>query len=198
MMPMRLIAITSETGPAYETEAIARLLDAGFERVHIRKPAFGEAEMRALIEALPASLYPRLTLHDHHGLAAEYDIGGIQLNSRNTEAPDGFGGLVSRSCHSIAEAQSSEYDYCTLSPVFDSISKQGYMAAFDRRSLSAALRGSLCGRRIYALGGVEAERLGELADLGFTGAAMLGAVWRGDTINDFIENVKTIWRNCNS
>lgn len=195
---MRLIAITAECGPVFEPEAIVRILDSGFERVHIRKPSFSEARMRELIEALPASVYPHLTLHDHHGLAVEYGLGGVQLNSRNSAVPAAFKGTVGRSCHSLAEAETAIYDYCTLSPVFDSISKQGYAAAFDLTVLSSALRGSLSRRDVFALGGVTPSRFGMLAELGFTGAALLGAVWHGDNIEDICENIRQIWKNCNS
>ena len=61
----------------------------------------------------------------------------------------------------------------TLSPVFDSISKQGYRSAFDPDSLRPWLEG----KRVVALGGVTPERIPLLRDAGFSGAAMLGYFW---------------------
>ena len=82
---------------------------------------------------IPAALYSRISLHDHHELAARFGVGGVHLNSRNPSVPDGFGGMVSRSCHSIAELSqySSVCDYMFLSPIFDSISKSGYVSRFS-------------------------------------------------------------------
>ena len=76
-------------------------------------------------------------------------------------------------------------DYVFLSPVFDSISKTGYAAAFpDGAELSDRL---ICSRYpVYALGGVTRERLEEVHALGFAGAALLGAVWEAaDPVAEF-------------
>ena len=116
-----------------EAEAVTALLEAGAWRVHVRKPAAGSDSIARLLEHIPAALYSRISLHDHHELAARFGVGGVHLNSRNPSVPDGFGGLVSRSCHSISEL--SQYgpvcDYMFLSPVFDSISKSGYTSRFS-------------------------------------------------------------------
>ena len=123
---MRIIVITDTSFAASEAESIRILLSEGVDRVHLRKPQSAEADMRRLIEALPPELYPRLTLQDHLHLAGEYGIGGVHLNARNPEIPAGFGGLISRSCHSFGEiASHPTEDYLFLSPIFDSISKTG-------------------------------------------------------------------------
>ena len=69
---MQWIAITREEFFPSEAEAVALLLDGGFARVHLRKPAATEQQMRAFIERLPDRLYDRLTLHDRHELATAY------------------------------------------------------------------------------------------------------------------------------
>lgn len=179
------IAITPEHWLPYESEAITALLSAGFSRVHIRKPRATETKFRRLIESVDSVFYDRLTLHDFHPLAIEYGLGGVHLNSRCACVPAGFSGLTSRSCHSIAEAIADHgSDYLFISPIFDSISKAGYAAKYDPCELSAALRGALKGCKVYALGGVCVERFGELKEMGFYGAVMLGCIWRQDGIDD--------------
>ena len=129
---MRILVITGEAFRPSEAEEIRLLLDEGAERIHLRKPQAAEESMRRLIESLPQRLYPRLTLHDHLPLAVEYGLGGVHLNSRSRRVPDGFRGVVSCSCHTLEElALHPEADYCFLSPIFDSISKSGYRAAFN-------------------------------------------------------------------
>ncbi len=194
---MTLIAITPEHTTGFERQAIVRLVESGFHRVHIRKPQYGLPEMRALIESLPASVYPYLSLHDHHMLALDYGLGGVNLNSRNREVPCGFDGLVSCSCHSIDEICARECDYYFLSPVFNSISKPGYVSAFSKKELSDALGGRLSGREVYALGGVDARSLPAVRELGFAGAALLGAIWRGDSFGEIANNIDEIWKNFN-
>lgn len=175
---MRIVVITEEGFAKGEAAAVRQLLDQGADRVHLRKPGAAEADVRRLIESLPEEYYPRLTLHDRLPLAAEYGIGGVHLNSRNPEVPDGFDGLVSRSCHSLEEvAAHSREDYVFLSPIFDSISKSGYRSAFTREQLRVAAEEGIVGPRVAALGGVRPEHLPLLREWGFGGAALLGCVW---------------------
>lgn len=186
---MRLIVVTDAAFRKGEQEVIRRLLDEGIERVHLRKPSATEAEMRRLVESLPEAYYPRLSLHDHLPLAVEYGLGGVHLNGRNPEAPAGFRGLVSRSCHSLAELEACapKTDYRFLSPIFDSISKSGYRAAFDDVTLRDAAARGIIDSRCFALGGVEPERLPQLRAWGFGGAAMLGCIWR-DTSREGLQH----------
>lgn len=158
-----------------EAAAITSLLDSGrFDFVHLRHPDASAREMLTLIGALHPRLHPRLKLHGHFDLVSEFNLGGLHLNSRCPAPPAGYAGPLSRSCHTVDEvlAASASMAYVTLSPVFDSISKQGYRAAFtdaDLRRLDAATV------HVIALGGVSPATLPRLAPYNFAGYAMLGA-----------------------
>lgn len=167
---MRIIVITDAEFRFYEPEAIVQLLDSGAaERVHLRKPGCTEATMRALIEAIPARLHSRLSLHDCQALAADYGC-GVHLNSRYTTA---IGSPVSVSCHRPEELiRHREADYCLLSPIFDSISKHGYSPRYSLDDLRGAVD-----ERTIALGGITPAHFSAVRDAGFGGAAMLGYVW---------------------
>ena len=195
---MRIIVISAPDFLPGEAEAVTALLEAGAWRVHVRKPAAGSDSIARLLEHIPAALYSRISLHDHHELAARFGVGGVHLNSRNPSVPDGFGGMVSRSCHSIAELSqySSVCDYMFLSPIFDSISKSGYVSRF---SLEEIRRRIVAGsdvatarmdvmssdgncrpvdwERVFALGGVCPDNIRLLEETGFGGAAVLGYLW---------------------
>lgn len=187
-----IIAITLPTFIPHEVDAIARLFDErGIDRLHIRKPGADEAEVAALLRRIPQRLYPQLSIHDHHALAVRFGLGGIHLNGRHPVAPDGWAGLVSTSCHSIAELAERRRElaagaslrhpglaYLSLSPVFDSISKQGYHAAFTPRQLAEARAAGIIDHRVLALGGVTFARLPEVEAMGFGGAMILGDAWR--------------------
>lgn len=190
---MRLIIITDTPFTATEPALIRLLLSEGAERIHLRKPQATEAEMRRLIESLPEVLYPRLTLQDHLPLAGEYGIGGVHLNARNKEVPDGFRGFVSRSCHSFREiAAHPEEDYLFLSPVFDSISKNGYHSAFTSGQLCVAARQGIINQRVIALGGIRPEHWPGLREQGFGGIALLGYIWQDATPAGLIRKMETI------
>ena len=190
----KLIAFTLPYYIENEAEYLTALLcSEAFDRVHIRKPGESIDSLRKLIESIPADLRPRLSLHDFHSLASEYGC-GINLNSRNPVKPEGFKGIVSRSCHSLEEINNSkEEDYLFLSPVYPSISKPGYLPSFCLNDLKGKVDG-----RIIALGGVTPERLPELFEIGFGGAAMLGMIWeevRKGNLTQLMNNLKNIKHN---
>lgn len=191
---MLLIAITSPDFLPGEGDRIASLLRGAFWRVHIRKPGAKAAELKALLDSIPAWCLPRLVLHDHQELALDYRVGGIHLNSRQRSllpelraftafADDGSATgrrlTVSRSCHSLGEvaARKATADYLFLSPIFDSISKQGYRSRFSADELRRAAAEGIIDGRVFALGGVTMERVPVIEEIGFGGAAMLGSVW---------------------
>ena len=186
-MAFKLIAITPELTLPDETWRIAHLLDAGFDAVHLRKPHCGEEEMRGYVDTLPAGIADRLAMHYFPDVAAEKGIGGVHLNKRSPRVPEGWKGAVSRSCHSLEEvADSRELDYVFLSPVFDSISKQGYASHFSEEQL----RGHV-DARVMALGGVTAGKIPWLADVGFGGCAFLGYLF-GVGAEEFCRRVELI------
>lgn len=176
------IVITRPDFFTAEAERITELLLSGqASLVHIRKPGSTASETEALIRALPASLYDRLTLHDHFHLAVRYGLHGIHLNRRNPQAPAGWHGAVSISCHSIAKLERCRrlpYAYMSLSPIFDSISKKGYKAAFSAAELEEARLQGIIDQRVMALGGVTFDKINEVKRMGFGGAMILGDAWK--------------------
>lgn len=177
---MEWIVITSPGFLQGEADFIDRLFNHGLDRLHLRKPGADIGECRRLLDGISREWLPRIVVHDNFGLCREYGLGGVHLNGRNPMAPPNHEGSVSRSCHSLEEI--SRYkgvcDYLTLSPIFNSISKQGYMAAFEPEQLAAARDSGLIDRRVIALGGVTLENIPRVRELGFGGVAILGDVWQ--------------------
>lgn len=187
-----IIVITLPQLIPNEADAIVRLLEErGIDYLHLRKPGLSDDEVEPLLMALPRHYLSRITIHDHVALAQKYGVGGIHLTSRNHVVPRGWQGRVSTSCHSIEElqrlkqagytldGQQRSFDYLSLSPIFDSISKQGYQAAFSPQQLEEARRDGIIDSSVLALGGVTFERLDEVQQMGFGGAMILGDAWRG-------------------
>lgn len=172
----KIIVFTSPGHVVSEPEKIIRLLDCGVDIVHVRKPDSGYDEMRNLIESIPDRLHDRLRIHGHFSLAGEFNLAGVHINSRCPKAPESVKS-VSKSCHSIEElSETVGFDYVTLSPIFDSISKSGYASRFDLETI----KDSICGRHVVALGGVTPESFLGLRKKGFYGAALLGYIWSSD------------------
>lgn len=159
-------------GVESEAELLTLFLDAGLDRLHLRRPGVSLEMTEELIKGIPKRHHARLTLHDYPELAVKYGC-GFQLNARNGRCEKDISN-ISRSCHSLGELNKShQRDFCTLSPIYDSISKSGYKSGFCQDDL----KGENLSRAI-ALGGVTLGCLPELKALGFGGAALLGEVWR--------------------
>lgn len=171
------IVFTQEGNFEDEHLRIQELLENGVDLIHIRKPDTPLEDVRSLIEKIPPIYHSRLKIHDHFPLMDEFALRGVHLNRRN---PIFKGGKchISKSCHSFNELQwAKELDYVTLSPIFDSISKEGYESRFSPTQIS--LRG-VTAPPVIGLGGVTPDRFEILFKAGFSGGALLGYVWSGD------------------
>lgn len=192
---MKLIVITPEKSLPHEAEVINALFDAGLEQLHLRKPRASYEEVEALIGAVATVHHPRIVLHDHFGLVSEYSLKGVHLNRRNGTPPQTEKSIsVSRSCHSLkeAEAASEQCDYFFLSPLFDSISKAGYTSSFTEEELLQAKAAGIINRKAIALGGVTPARIPLAARYGFGGVAVLGALWKGfEQDNDTVALIRS-------
>ena len=174
---MKAIAITPPVPVGAEASILSAMLEEGWWRVHLRHPGATVETYAAILADIPAGLLERVTVHDHFALLSPRFPGiGIQENSRQS-IPAGSrleGCSVSRGMHGVDEAlECTDVDYVTLSPIFDSISKQGYRSPFSDEDLRR-----LDGARVevMALGGVDIERIPLLARYNFGGFAMLGAI----------------------
>lgn len=178
-----IIVITLPYFTEREAERIVQRL-AHVDLIHLRKPESTSDEMEQLIREIPAEYYSRLVLHDHHHLAVEYGLYGVHLNSRNPLPPEGWNGSVSRSCHSFEELKEwkERCNYLSLSPIYDSISKQGYNSAFSREQIEKAVAERIIDNKVLALGGVTFDKVEEVLSLGFGGAMILGDAWKKFTI----------------
>lgn len=180
---MNIIAITKPHFYAAEIREIEHILTTYPYTLHIRKPEATAEQLEHFICSIPSIYHSRIVLHSHFHLAVKYHLKGIHHNSRNDLTPPHFSGTVSRSCHSLSEVvyYKPHYDYLFLSPIFDSISKQNYKSAFTTSELTSARHATIIDDKVYALGGVTPQRLELVEQLGFGGAAMIGAIW--DNIN---------------
>lgn len=187
-----LIIITLPAFIDHEAEKIvAQFEQRSIDLLHLRKPQASEEEVERLIRAIPQEYYPLITIHDFQPLAVKYGLGGIHLTGRHPELEiEGWEGRLSTSCHSIDELARrkqegysvngirKDFTYLSLSPIFDSISKQGYHAAFSEKDLETAYYQGIIDQRVLALGGVTFDRIETVRLMGFGGAMILGDAWR--------------------
>ena len=180
---MKLIAITKPYFYDGEAVVIRQLLDNGFDFIHLRKSCTDVAccvltKIRNLLNELTSEERKKIIVHDYHELYEEFSLKGIHINKNVTSLPKDYQGFKTRSCHSLEEVRlyKDDFDYVFLSPIFDSISKQGYKSAFTEEMLRTALREGIIDEKVVALGGVTFEKISYLEELHFGGAAMMGGV----------------------
>lgn len=169
-----------------EIDLVNRMFEQGLNSFHLRKPGSQENELADYIDHINPVFHTRIKIHSAFGLLDRYMLGGIHIpvamavksNIIDIKKNKNIG--ISSSFHSFDEVKmkNAHIDYAFLSPVFDSISKKNYKSGFDHRELRRILL--LANTRIIALGGCKAENLNQVRQLGFSGAAFLGAVWDSD------------------
>jgi thiamine-phosphate pyrophosphorylase len=181
-----------------EAHCVHEFFRRGLQRYHVRKPGADEKSHRDFLESLPAKYHSRIVLHNYHHLGDLFSVG---LHARYSRLIAGVSkdAVQSTSCHSF-----DEVEYCAeafpflqslfLSPVFDSISKEGYRSAFCTHQLGRFLQKEFP-FEIIALGGITAHRMDSLRFMGFDGAAVLGALWYGRDSNYMqrFEHLKKAW-----
>ncbi|MFD2164444.1 thiamine phosphate synthase [Paradesertivirga mongoliensis] len=174
----RLIVITDPDCFAGEANLLNQLFKAGLKRLHLRKPGHGCDEIRQLAAQISPKFRKYISVHYHPDLVTELNLGGKHYSYHDILNAD-LGDpeyIVSCSLHTweeLKELQGRKIDYCFMSPVYDSVSKRGYMA---NRALST-VPDFAKGFPAYALGGINLSNSTETLERGFYGIAVLGYLW---------------------
>lgn len=176
---MKLIVITTPTYFIEEDKILTALFDEGLDILHLRKPDTAPVYAERLLTLIPEKYHRRIVVHDHFYLKDEYKLKGIHLSHRNPLMPDNYTGHVSASCHTLDEvvADKKVCDYVFLSPIFNSISKDGYKSAFTPEKIRDAAEKGIIDKKVMALGGVDEKNILRIKNFGFGGAAVLGGLW---------------------
>lgn len=194
---MKWITITSPDFISGEAIFIDKLFLQGLDLLHIRKPDVSLEAYKRLLLQIPKHWYSRIVLHEHFDLAEEFGLHGIHLNRRCSQVPDSFRGSTSCSCHTLEEVkkQKDSKDYVFLSPIFDSISKIGYHAAFSPTSLKQAAIENIIDEKVIALGGITANNISLVKEWHFGGVAFLGDIWKRMSepqVDEYLKHIRTL------
>lgn len=198
---MKLIIISREDFFADEANWINTLLaiDSNI-LLHLRKPNSNIGQVEALLKGIKPAFYSQIVLHDHFYLAYKFSLKGVHLNSRCSKCEEAIPSgedrtavvryfencSISRSCHSFEEVlqYKGRCSYVTLSPIFDSISKNGYSAAFSDKELVDASKKGVIDHKVVALGGIAPDNIAKIKEFGFGGAALLGTIWKCRSLDE--------------
>ena len=194
---MKWIIITSPDFISGEAIFIDKLFLRGLDLLHIRKPDASLEAYKRLLLQIPKHWYSRIVLHEHFALAEEFGLHGIHLNRRCSVAPNAYHESISCSCHTIEEVitQKDSKDYVFLSPIFDSISKVGYHAAFSPTLLKQAAIENVIDEKVIALGGITANNISLVKEWHFGGVAFLGDIWKrmsDPQVDEYLKHIRTL------
>jgi len=189
---MEILAMSSSGSSEGEIEEVIKMFEAGLRCFHVRKPKMSHRELRNYLSLFPFHYRNRLVLHTYHGLAYEMGLGGIHLSRSHRKRARLYrlrlwlrrkanpNLTVTRTFHKLTDLGQDKrvYSYTFLSPVFDSVSQNSLSGGYSRRALLIMIPQAR--QPVYAMGGVRPDNIGEVASLGFSGAVLLGALWKSD------------------
>ena len=166
---------------------VNRLFDAGMVLFHWRKPGISLASHFALLNEIHPEFRDQVVLHQFHDPGALEGFHRFHFSSAERKRlwakDEGFiskikadseSVILSTSIHSLEEADELvDFDYAFFGPVFDSISKPGYKGM----NLAGLKLPGYLKTELVALGGITADNITQVFDMGFDKAAILGALW---------------------
>ena len=191
-LPM-MILISSPRMRRGEASDLEEMFDSGLERLHLRKPDHSAKDVAKILDKLPEKYLGRIVLHRVPELLKEYPVAGYHHSS--IESIQKLEGTSSRSFHKFSRLRENkeDLDYCFFGPVYNSISKHGYgpkVSMVDMRDYFAEEQEENR-PSVFALGGIRRNKVRNLLSLGFSGVALLGAVWgKNDPVSAFEGFVK--------
>jgi thiamine-phosphate pyrophosphorylase len=188
---LKLIVITSPDFINNEAWKINALFDVGLEILHLRKPKASKPEYVGLLNSVNSKYHPKIKIHEYFELTDNYDLLGVHLNVRNPVYGRKKEVKISKSCHSLEELHAiDKYDYVFLSPIFDSISKEGYASNFPDEVLKETSGQGIINDKVIALGGIDKTTLPLIQNYAFGGAAVLGAIWNSENVVESFKQLK--------
>lgn len=176
-----MIVITNPSSIENEFQLIQQLFEEGLEWLHVRKPGYSENEISSFLSKIDEKWFSKLVLHEQHHLAQEFKINSIHLKEKDrVEISHNFQKTVSylsTSVHSVIDFNElfTSFDVAFLSPVFESISKEGY--GKNSCILESIKNRTNFNTKLVALGGIKEDTIKTALDAGFDDVAVLGSIW---------------------
>lgn len=194
-----IVLISPEKDVENEIVILHQLFEAGLAYYHLRKPFKDYEAHVSYLNQIEKKYHTKIVVHYFHELTNKFNLKGIhfQEQKRRDALENGsryfiglnmLGKTMSSSFHEPEElaACDIEFDYHLLSPVFSSISKEGYEGRrFDVTNID---------KPIVGMGGINTETIVETIQLGFQGIGVLGGVWNTENPVESFKNIQNKYR----
>jgi thiamine-phosphate pyrophosphorylase len=196
-----MIVISNPQFIPTEIAVINALFEAGLEVFHLRKPEANISEMKDFISQIDDQFHSRIMIHSHYELLDSFNLRGIHFTEKTKELQDSFAHatcIKSMAVHDLPELDNVKpfIDYVFLSPLFPSVSKEGYSKQWDFEELKSelAIKRNF---RIIALGGITLGNVKTVNQLGFDDYALLGSIWEPVKSGCPISQIVSIFKSYN-
>ena len=179
-----LVVISNPEVIEDEAVIINQLFDEGMPLFHLRKPNYSREELTTLLNQIKSEYYSKISLHQYHEMANDFGINRLHFTEKNRLGTQEDmlqnlkkESLLSTSVHSVGDYKNlgNNFEYSFFGPVFNSISKEGYHAALGNGFSVTNIKNKT---KIIAIGGINQDNITKVFDMGFDGAAVLGAIWQ--------------------
>lgn len=176
---MKLAVMTKSTFFVEEDKILATLFDAGLDNLHLYKPESSPIYSERLLSLLPENTYDKITVHGHFYLKEEYHLAGIHIDDKTETVPEGYKGHISCTCHNIEDLKDArkKYSYVFLGNIFNSLSDSSQKSDITLKDLEEAAYKGLINKKVYALGGMDMDKIKIARELGFGGVVVCGDLW---------------------
>lgn len=204
---MKCILYTPPKPVDREIELVTQMMDAGADYLYLRRETADDAYWMAYVEQIPMGHAQKIFCQQFRVLH-EMELGGFHFNSEMLRGMSSAdlgenlsmlrlsGRKSSATVRSLSELQAldGKFDVLLVAPLFPSISKPGHEQLWDFEALKTYLQGRTSDTEVFALGGIDADKVDMVHLLGFDGIALLGAVWQQGS--DPMRNFKAIHERC--
>jgi thiamine-phosphate pyrophosphorylase len=193
-----IILIAPEKDISNEIEILHQLFKEGLECYHFRKPFKNYEEHVSYLNAVDKKFHNRIVVHNFHELINEFILKGIHFQEQERKDSidnpgkyfknlEMYGKTISSSFHEPEDIENCyfEFDYHLLSPVFTSISKEGYEGrGFNVNHID---------KTIIGMGGATSENIESFKTLGYKGVGILGGIWNSNNPVDSFKEIKKLF-----
>ena len=180
---MKILLSSSNPHPQ-EMDIIRSFLKNEDALFHLRRYDWEEGQVADFLSQFTNEELEKIVLNHHHFLATEFGINRLHFSEQDRREIDeeklqrfaDAGFILSTSVHELETFNKLPacFTYAFLSPVFDSISKEGYKAvSFDLSHRRKDVK-------LIGLGGVTKDNYKKVYEMGFDGVAFLGGVWNSE------------------
>ena len=178
--------MTKSTFFVEEDKILSALFDVGLDNLHLYKPETSPIYSERLLSLLPDNTCEKIFTHSHYYLKDEYRLAGIHIDDASQSVPEGYRGKVGRTCRDINQLKDMKKQsaYVFLGNIFNSISNPSQPSSLTINELETAADKGLIDKKVFAMGGIDADNIQIARELGFGGVVVCGDLWNKFNIHN--------------